>query len=204
MPLVDKEIYQFDRFVLDPVERILSCARTPLSLTPKAFDILICLVRNQGRMVTKDELLEQLWPNQFISEVTLHHRVMAARKAIGDSGRAQHCIKTVHGRGYRFIADVTLAEPSPPTPVRSAVTPASADTAACPPAYPQGPSRPFVARETELVQVQQCLTTALSGSRQVVFITGEAGIGKTAMVDTFMAQMVPAGVMYIRLFVFPR
>ena len=52
MPLVDKEIYRFDRFVLDPAERILSCDGTTVSLTPKAFDTLLCLVRNQGRMVT--------------------------------------------------------------------------------------------------------------------------------------------------------
>ena len=57
MPLLDKEIYRFDRFRLDPVERILSRDGTPVSLTPKAFVTLICLVRNQGRMVTKDELL---------------------------------------------------------------------------------------------------------------------------------------------------
>ena len=64
--MADKEIYRFDRFVFDPAERILSCDGSPVSLTPKAFDTLLCLVRNQGRMVTKDELLKQVWPDTFV------------------------------------------------------------------------------------------------------------------------------------------
>jgi len=190
-------LYVFGDYALDTQLYELRYAGQPCKLEPQVFNVLTYLLQHRDRLVTKDELLEQLWPNQFISEVTLHHRVMEARKAIGDSGRAQRCIKTVHRRGYRFIADVTLAEPSPPTPVRSAITPASAGTATRPPAFLPRPSRPFVARETELVQVQQCLTAALSGSRQVAFITGEAGIGKTTLVDTFMAQVVSADMMYI-------
>ena len=71
MSLVDKEIYRFDRFVLDPAERILSCDGTAVSLTPKAFDTLLCLVRNQGRMVTNHELLRQVWPDTFGEEINL-------------------------------------------------------------------------------------------------------------------------------------
>ena len=106
MPLVDKEIYQFDRFVLDPIERILSCEGTAVPLTPKAFDILICLVRNQGRMVTKDELLRQVWPDTFVEEINLAVNISAIRKALGE--RPQECrfIATVPGRGYRFVAEV--------------------------------------------------------------------------------------------------
>jgi DNA-binding winged helix-turn-helix (wHTH) protein len=190
-------LYIFGDYELDTRLYELRHGGRPCKLEPQVFNVLAYLLQHHDRVVTKDELLEQLWPNQFISEVTVHHRVMAARKAIGDSGRAQHCIKTVHGRGYRFIATVTLAEQSRAVPVRSAITPASADIAARPPSFLQRPSRPFVARETELVQVQQCLTTALSGIRQVVFITGEAGIGKTTLVDTFVAQVVPADVVWI-------
>src|SRR5262245_633512 len=143
--------YVFGEYTLNTQLYELCHADRPCKLEPQVFNVLAYLLQHRDRVVTKDELLDQLWPNQFISEVTLHHRVMAARKAIGDSGREQRYIKTVHGRGYRFIADVTLAEPSPPTPIRSAITPASADTAARPPAVLPRPSRPFVARETELV-----------------------------------------------------
>jgi len=106
MPLVEKEIYQFDRFLLDPAERILSCDGAPLSLTPKAFDILICLVRNQGHIVTKDELLRQVWPDTFVEEINLAVNVSAIRKALGDSVQECRFVATVPGRGYRFVAEV--------------------------------------------------------------------------------------------------
>jgi len=106
MPLVEKEMFQFDRFVLDPVERILSCDGTSVSLTPKAFDTLICLVRNQGRMVTKDELLRQVWPDTFVEEVNLAVNISAIRKALGESPQECRFIATVPGRGYRFVAEV--------------------------------------------------------------------------------------------------
>src|SRR5215467_9746403 len=106
MPLVDKEVYRFDRFVLDPVERILSFDGTPVPLTPKAFDTLICLVRNQGRMVTKDELLRQVWPDTFVEEVNLAVNISTIRKALGENPQECRFIATLPGRGYRFVADV--------------------------------------------------------------------------------------------------
>jgi TolB-like protein/DNA-binding winged helix-turn-helix (wHTH) protein/tetratricopeptide (TPR) repeat protein len=106
MPLVEKEIYRFDRFVLDPVERILLCDETPVSLTPKAFDTLICLVRNQGRMVTKDELLRQIWPDTFVEEINLAVNISTIRKALGESPQECRFIATVPGHGYRFVAEV--------------------------------------------------------------------------------------------------
>src|SRR5215471_4284070 len=106
MPLVDKEIYGFDRFVLDPVERILTCDGSPVSLTPKAFDTLICLVRNQGRMVTKDELLRQVWPDTFVEEINLAVNISSIRKTLGESPQECRFIATVPGRGYRFVAEV--------------------------------------------------------------------------------------------------
>jgi predicted ATPase/DNA-binding winged helix-turn-helix (wHTH) protein len=190
-------LYLFGDYELDTRLYELRHGGRPCKLEPQVFNVLAYLLQHHDRVVTKDELLEQLWPNQFISEVTLNHRIMAARKVIGDSGRAQRCIKTVHGRGYRFIAEVTLSEQSHAAPMRSARTPTTADTSARPAALPQRPPWPFVARETELRQMQQCLTTAFSGMRQVAFIIGEAGIGKTTLVDTFVAQVLPADVVWI-------
>src|SRR6516164_6943918 len=106
MPLVDKEIYGFDRFVLNPVERVLSCDGTSVPLTPKAFDTLICLVRNQGHMVTKDELLRQVWPDTFVEEINLAVNISAIRKALGESPQECRFIATIPGRGYRFVAEV--------------------------------------------------------------------------------------------------
>ena len=105
MPLAEKEIYRFDRFVLDPVERILSCDGTAVSLTPKAFDTLVCLVRNQGHMVTKDELLRQVWPDTFVEEINLAVNISTIRKALGESAQECRFIATVPGHGYRFVAE---------------------------------------------------------------------------------------------------
>lgn len=106
MRLVEKEIYRFDRFLLDPVERVLSCDEVPISITPKAFDTLVCLVRNQGHMVTKDELLRQVWPATFVEEINLAVNISTIRKALGESAQEPRFIATVPGRGYRFVGEV--------------------------------------------------------------------------------------------------
>ena len=106
MSLMEKEIYEFGPFLLDPTERILSCDGAIVSLTPKAFDTLLCLVRNQGRMLTKDELLKQIWPDTFVEEVNLAVNISAIRKALGENPQECRFIATVPGRGYRFVAEV--------------------------------------------------------------------------------------------------
>ena len=77
MSLMEKEIYEFGPFLLDPTERTLSCDGAIVSLTPKALETLLCLVRNQGRMLTKDELLKQIWPDTFVEEVNLAVNISA-------------------------------------------------------------------------------------------------------------------------------
>ena len=106
MSLMEKEIYEFGPFLLDPRERVLSCDGTIVSLTPKAFETLLCLVRNQGRVLTKDELLKQIWPDTFVEEVNLAVNISAIRKALGENPQDCRFIATVPGRGYRFIAEV--------------------------------------------------------------------------------------------------
>jgi DNA-binding winged helix-turn-helix (wHTH) protein len=107
MPFVEKEIYTFGHFVLDPAERVLSCEGTPVYLTPKAFDTLLFLVRNPGRMLTKDELLKQVWPDTFVEEVNLAVNISAIRKSLGENPQDHRYIATVPGHGYRFVAEVS-------------------------------------------------------------------------------------------------
>ncbi|MCZ6874845.1 MAG: AAA family ATPase [bacterium] len=111
-------IYVFEDYKLDTNLFELRQAGQLCKLEPQVFNVLAYLIQHRDRVITKQELLENLWPNQFISEVTLNHRLMTARKAIGDSGRAQRCIKTLHGRGYRFIAVVQepVSEATEPLP----------------------------------------------------------------------------------------
>ncbi|MGE5594752.1 MAG: alpha/beta fold hydrolase [Hyphomicrobiales bacterium] len=109
--------YRFDGFELDTALLELRHGAQQVPLEPQVFDVLAYLVENHEQLVAKDELIEHIWPSKYISEAALNSRVMAARKAIGDSGKHQRLIKTVHGRGYRFVG--TLEEPAaavPPAP----------------------------------------------------------------------------------------
>ncbi len=88
-----------------------------VSLEPQAFDVLVHLVRHRDRVVPKEELMDSIWGGRFVSETAVTSRIKQVRRAVGDDGQAQRVIRTLHGRGYRFVADVveqdTLPEPSP-------------------------------------------------------------------------------------------
>jgi DNA-binding winged helix-turn-helix (wHTH) protein len=75
-------------------------------MEPQVFDVLAHLLEHRDRVITKQELFDKVWANRFVTEATLSSRLMAARKAVGDSGRSQQLILTVHGRGYRFVGAV--------------------------------------------------------------------------------------------------
>jgi DNA-binding winged helix-turn-helix (wHTH) protein len=134
MSLMEKEIYEFGPFQLDPTERTLSRDGAIVSLTPKAVETLLCLVRNQGRVLTKDELLKQIWPDTFVEEVNLAVNISAIRKALGENPQDCRFIATVPGRGYRFVAEVRRVAnqdenngkaltQNPPEPVETATGP---------------------------------------------------------------------------------
>jgi len=88
-----------DRLELRRVDKIVG-------MEPQVFDVLAYLLRHRDRVVPKTELLDKIWGDRFVSESTLTSRVKSARRAVGDTGRDQRIIKTIHGRGYRFVADV--------------------------------------------------------------------------------------------------
>jgi TOMM system kinase/cyclase fusion protein len=99
-------IYVFADYELDTQRYELRRRGTLCPLEPQGFNVLVYLVQHRERVVSKEELFAQLWPQQSVSESTLTQRLRAARRTLGDSGQSQHFIKTVHGRGYRFIAAV--------------------------------------------------------------------------------------------------
>ena len=106
MSLMKKEMYVFGPFSLDSSERVISRDGVPVALTPKVFDTLVCLVRNRGRLLTKDELLKEIWPDTFVEEVNLAVNISTLRKIFGENPQDNRYIETVPGRGYRFVADV--------------------------------------------------------------------------------------------------
>jgi DNA-binding winged helix-turn-helix (wHTH) protein/predicted ATPase len=93
-------------YTLDTHRYELCRAGIPLKLQPKVFDLLAYLIQHRGRVVTRQELFNALWPEQFVSEDALERIVVLARRAVGDSGRTQRVIKTVRGRGYCFVAPI--------------------------------------------------------------------------------------------------
>ena len=103
----EPDVFQFGEFTLDARERRLSRGNQALHLTPKALDVLLALVREPERLLTKDELLTQVWPNAYVAEGILTVHMSALRKALGDEGRPATYIETVPRAGYRFVAKVS-------------------------------------------------------------------------------------------------
>ena len=107
-------IYQNPNFSLDTQLYLLERIGEQVEVEPQVFDLLIDLIENRNRVVARDELLDQLWKGRVVSESALTARLKAARKAVGDSGSTQNIIQTIHGRGYRFIADIAELSKSRP------------------------------------------------------------------------------------------
>lgn len=103
---LDPMRYSFGDLVLDTDRYLLERGGEPQHVQPQVFDVLGHLVANRERVVPKTELLDTVWGDRFVSESTLTSRIKAARRVVGDDGITQHVIKTVHGRGYRWVADV--------------------------------------------------------------------------------------------------
>src|SRR5262245_51724147 len=146
------------------------CGKRRLALTPKAFDVLRHLVEHAGRLITKDELMARVWRDAIGSDSALTSCIRDLRRALSDSPTVPRYIETVHRRGFRFIG------------------PASATGPADEPAPVPAPST-LVGRDAELGRLHKLLERAMSGKRQLAFVTGEPGIGKTAVVETLLAQI---------------
>ncbi len=173
-------LYVFGDCTLDTRRYELRRVGTRIPLRPKVFRVLVYLIEQRDRVVTRDEVLAQVWTNQYVGDETLTSCVKVARRAIGDTGRTQRVIQTVHSRGLRFVAEVTVVDGQPAPPIAPPQGQALAPTVSPP---------TLVGREAELSILHRWYTTARQGRRQVGFIAGEAGIGKTTLVETFVAQV---------------
>ena len=171
----------FGPFQLDRRDERLWRGPEVIPLPPKTFAVLCCLVTQAGQLVTKDTLLEAVWPETVVSEAVVTVAIRALRRVLGDRAHTPRFIETVHGRGYRFVA-----------PVSPLVAPGGPGKEEAPRRVPSSTFRRpphFVGRDAALAQLAQWWTMARQGTRQVAVIAGEAGIGKTALVNTFVAQV---------------
>ena len=169
----------FAPFRLDTLNHCLWRADERMALTPKAFDVLRFLVEHADRLVTQDELLEALWPETYVNPEGIRKYVLEIRRVLGDRSTEPLFIQTLPKRGYQFIAKVTDEQ----TSRRSGNV--------------IGTSETIVGRDAAFAQLDSLLDKAAQGQRQVVFITGQAGIGKTTLVDA--AQQQASSIANLRL-----
>ena len=139
---------------------------------PQVFDVLVLLVRERDRVVTKAEILDTVWGSRFVSDSTLTSRIKALRRAVGDDGTAQRVVRTVHGRGYQFAAEVVEREddrdPAPPMAAGSLPAPLTS----------------FVGRKAERAALAQALT-----EHRLVTAVGPGGVGKTRLAVAVAADV---------------
>src|SRR5215467_1151938 len=136
-------IYVFDAYEFDTDRRVLRLTGKLVDLEPKVFDLLAYLIQHHDQFVSREKLHTELWSQQYVSEAALTYCISEARKAVGDNGRAQRVIKTVHGRGYRFIAPVAKRLPGIPAG-EAATVPSPLPKAAPTPFATPGQSEPTV------------------------------------------------------------
>src|SRR6266704_501079 len=163
------ERYRFGSFELQPDKRRLLKDSATTSLRPRAFDLLVALVDRAGHLLTKDELLDQVWPKMVVEEAALHVQVSALRKVLGADA-----ITTVSGRGYQFTLPVTKGE-------------AEAHRISTPRHNLPHQLTSFVGREQEIAQLEE-----LVAAHRLVTLTGAGGAGKTRLAIEVASRLVDA------------
>ena len=122
MPQAEALVFTFDGFELDGARFELRRNGERVAIEPQVLSLLLLLVENRDRMVSKDELIEHVWDGRIVSETAVAARIKAARKAVGDKGSAQKVIRTIHGKGFRFVAETEVSGALAKThPVKSAL-----------------------------------------------------------------------------------
>ena len=176
-------IYRFGPFELDLARVELRADGEPRPVEPQVFALLAFLIEHQERMVSKDEILEKVWEGRVVSDSALASRIKSARKALGDDGKAQRFIRTVHGQGFRFVAEVRVQRDEPAVvvmpdaattgePGRASTDPSSRPSIAVLPFQPVGDVGRFVAIGealaheliTELARLRWLFVTARGSS----------------------------------------
>ena len=165
---------RFGRHRFDPLSGRLWSGRREIRLTPRAAAVLAVLIARAGQPVSRDELFRTVWRDVIVSDAALTACIQELRGAFDDDARRPRFIETRHRRGYRFVATVTPC-------------PAGADGVS------PSPRALVVGRDRELSELRAHLACAVKGERRIVFVTGEPGIGKTTVVDAFLAEAARTG-----------
>jgi predicted ATPase len=156
----------FGDFELDVANAVLLRGGTPVKIQAKPLAMLVHLLRNRQRVVSKAELLAALWPGVSVSEQALWSALRDLRRALGESDSAQPTVRTLRGRGFRFTADVVNGDVLSACSERSSSAPPPAD---------------FVDRDKAMIMLRGSLGCAVRGEMRVSFVAGAAGMGKTRL-----------------------
>src|ERR1035437_1815603 len=105
-----KVLYEFGPFRADPEKQVLLRDSEAVAITPKTFETLMILVRHSREVVSKDDLMKELWPDSFVEESNLSQNIFMLRKALGDTPEDRRYIVTQPGKGYRFVAEVRTVQ----------------------------------------------------------------------------------------------
>ena len=166
---------RFGCFQLDPVQG-LRRGDKEVRVTPKSLSVLLLLVERAGQIVTKEEIFRAVWRDTAVSDSALTSCIQELRHVLQDDARLPRFVETLHRRGYRFVARVSLKEKNSPSVV----------------SLPQVTDNgPFVGRETAIQDMLRIWAKVEQGSRQMLFVTGEAGIGKTTIISGLLRN-IPA------------
>lgn len=164
---------RFATFTLDTENQCIWAGEQRVQLPPKAYLVLSYLVENADRIVTKSELLKAAWPETFVGEGVLKTCILDVRKSLGDNQKEPQYIHTVHRRGYRFTGGAADFS-APPSPSRT-------------------PADTLAGRSAEMERLRSLWEVAAAGDRRVVFIAGEPGSGKTALIARFLRDFDGSG-----------
>jgi DNA-binding winged helix-turn-helix (wHTH) protein len=177
--LTQRRIYEFDDFRVDTGQFLLARSGHTTPITPTVFRILLILLERAGQVVSKDELIRFVWPDSFVEEGNLNRNVSTLRKALGEKPCDHRYIETIPKTGYRFVASVRGLEYQAPTgttrkPVNATV-------------------HNIVGRDAERKELRRAFELAQQGHGGLVCVSGDVGLGKTALIDAFLGDLVQDG-----------
>jgi DNA-binding winged helix-turn-helix (wHTH) protein/tetratricopeptide (TPR) repeat protein len=177
---------RFGPFFLEAVKHLWRGDQL-VDLRPRSLALLRYLAERPGQLVTKKELLTQLWPGIYVSPTVVKVCVREIRHALEDEPAEPQFIETVGAQGYRFISPLTSSTPVAGSRFQVSGSQTEED-------HPRGTwdverETPFVGREHEVAQLQAWYERVQQGERQIIFVSGEAGIGKTTLVEHVLAQV---------------
>jgi len=179
------ELYEFSNFRLNVSERLLTRGGVRLAIPEKVFETLCVLVKNAGRLVEKDELMEQVWGDTIVEENNLDKKISALRRILGERNDSEKFIETVRGHGYRFVAKVRSSQAETRFSVLSSVAPFASST--------------LIGREEETAEIESLLQQQ---DVRLVTLTGAGGTGKTKLARKIADDFLPNfadGVFFIEL-----